>query len=551
MRPADFCRYEFDAYTLDTRTRRLWCRGREVSLRPKSFDVLTYLVRHAGSLVTKDEIIDAVWCGVVASDESLSRCISEVRSALADNARQIIRTIPGRGYQFVSLVEVSSEPVERCQTTTGANSWTPLLRRGRALAALVVGVIVAALWLKMSGNEAGHNARQLSIAVLPFQNISMDSSYGPFVAGLTSDLNSALARVPGLLVIAESATRNYRGENPDPRQVADELGVDYLLTGTVQGEEDGVRVSVWLSDERSGSVAWSRRYDREITEFLSLQDDIVREVLLGMQVRLTYGETARVMSRGTDNLEAWLLNLEAVGEGFKFLRENNLAARELFRKASELDPDWAQPVAGLAWTYREAIRRGWSEDEEADRAEWLALGRRCVDIDPALPYCYIQLGNYLIENGEIDEGIALREKALALAPSDLSALSGLAWQLVLVGRVKRGLELLERAKRVSPLHPPWLIATEAYAYQADGQYGKAIDGFRYALANGNFPDWHARLAAVYVQVGDLENAKKQAKLFREKRPNRKVGDLTRILKIQDPRVTRDYAELLKKAGIPE
>jgi tetratricopeptide (TPR) repeat protein len=111
--------------------------------------------------------------------------------------------------------------------------------------------------------------------------------------------------------------------------------------------------------------------------------------------------------------------------------------------------------------------------------------------------------------------------------------------------------LLNRAKLVSPFHPPWLIATEAYAYQVAGQFEKAIEGFQYALAHGDFPDWHARLAAVYAEAGDLENARAQAKIFIEKRPNRRIADLTRILKIQDPERTAHYAEMLRQAGVPD
>lgn len=551
MRPPVNDRYEFGGYTLDTRERTLFCRDRKVPLRPKSFEVLVCLLRNAGSLVSKDEIIASVWPGVVASDESLSRCISDVRAALGDGERQIIRTVPGRGYQFASGVASSSVSDARAAMIGQADKPTPRRWRAMALLALIVGGIVAALWAGTPRDDAARDSVRASIAVLPFRNTSEDSRYETFVAGLASDLNSALARVPEMLVISESTTRQYRAQSHDLREIAARLGVDHVLTGTVQGDGDRVRVSVWLSDGSTGSAVWSQRYDRHIAEFLVLQDDIVREVLVGLQIELTHGETARMLSRGTDNLEAWLLNVEAIAEGFKFLREKNLVARDLFRRASELDPDWAPPVSGLAWTYREALRRGWSSDMEADRARWLELAQRCVEIDPGFPYCYIQLGNYLIENGQIEEGIALREKALQLAPSDLSALSGLAWQLVLVGQVKRGLELLERAKRVSPIHPAWLIATEAYAYQVDGQYGKAIEGFRYALANGDFPDWHARLAAVYAQAGDLEKAREQANLFIERRPDGKVADLTRIFKIQDPKITQQYAELLKKAGIPE
>jgi TolB-like protein/DNA-binding winged helix-turn-helix (wHTH) protein/Flp pilus assembly protein TadD len=543
--------FVFNGYKLDLRTRTLSYLEQIIPLRPKSFDVLAYLVLNAGTLVAKDEIIEAVWPSVIASDESLSRCISDVRTALDDKTKQVIRTVPGRGYQFAAEVTAPSivhEPGARENVANRrlSRNWYALI-----VPPMLMVAMIAIIWFAASRDGSQAPTNRASIAVVPFRNNSGDTKIDPFVAGLTTDLNSALARIPEMLVISESSTRQYKNKTIDVRQVAKEMGVDHVLTGTVQGSDDRVRISVQLSEGKNGSAIWSQRYDRDIAYFLQLQDDIVRNVLIGLQIRLTHGETARDLSRGTNNLEAWLLNVEAIAEGFKFKQEKNLIARDLFLAASKIDPDWAPPISGIAWTYREAVRRGWSNDAAADRDKWFQLAEKCAQMDVEFFGCYIQLGNYYIENNRIEEGIALREKALQLAPNDLSALSGLAWQLVLVGQVKRGLELLQRAKLVSPIHPPWLIATEAYALQMDGQYDKAIEGFQYALALGNFPDWHARLAAVYAEIGDLENARNQSRLFIDKRPNRKISDLTRILRIQNPERTKHYAGLLKKAGIPD
>jgi len=543
--------FVFNGYKLDLRTRTLSILEQDIPLRPKSFDVLAYLVCNAGTLVAKDEIIEAVWPSVIASDESLSRCISDVRTALDDKTKQVIRTIPGRGYQFAAEVAAPSIVHKPGAPEIVANERQSRSRYALFAPPILMAAMMAIIWLAISWDGSRAPTIRPSIAVLPFLNSSGETKIDAFVTGLTSDLNSALARIPEMLVISESSTRQYKNKTIDVRQVAKEMGVDHVLTGTVQGSDDRVRISVQLSEGKDGSAVWSQRYDRDIAYFLQLQDEIVKNILVSLQVKLTHGETARDLSRGTNNLEAWLLHVEALAEAFKFKQENNLMARDLFLAASKIDPDWAAAISGMAWTYREAVRRGWSNDVTADREKWLQLAEKCVQMDAEFFACYIQLGNYNIENNRIEAGIALREKALQLAPNDLSALSGLAWQLVLVGDVKRGLELLQRAKLVSPIHPPWLIATEAYALQMDGQYDKAIEGFQNALALGNFPDWHARLAAVYAEIGDLENARNQSRLFIDKRPNRKISDLTQILQIQDSERTNHYAELLRKAGIPE
>lgn len=543
--------FEFCGYELDVRTRTLSCSEHDIPLRSKSFDVLAYLVRNAGTVAARDEIITAVWPHVIASDESLSRCISDVRAALDDTKKQIIRTIPGRGYQFAA--EVMAAPVlgeVSAPETVGAGrpsgKWYGLIA-----GLILIAAMVPVIWFAISRDNARAPTYRPSIAVSPFRNSSGDIHIDALVTGLTSDLNASLARIPEMLVISEISMRQYKDKTIDVQQVAQEMGVDYVLTGTVQGSDDRVRISVQLSDGKRGSAVWSRRYDRDVGNFLELQDDIVKNILTSLQVQLTHGETARVFSSGTNNLEAWLLNVEGLAEGFKFKREHNSKARDLFMAASKIDPGWAVPVGGIAWTYREAIRRGWSDDVAADRIKWLKLANKCMQLDVEFIGCYIQLGNYYIESDRVEEGIALRERALELAPNDLSALAGLAWQLILVGQEKRGLELLQRAKLVSPIHPGWLIATEAYGLQVDGQYDKAIEAYQYALAHANFPDLHARIATVYVEIGDLEAAGQQSRLFREKRPNGKISDLTRILRIQDPARTKHYADLLRKAGIPD
>ncbi|WP_428645334.1 winged helix-turn-helix domain-containing protein [Roseibium sp.] len=546
--------FTFCDFTLDLQTRSLLRRGQEISLRPKSFDVLAHLVANSGRLVSRDEILEAAWQKVIASDESLSRCISDARSAIGDDSKEVIRTVPGRGYHFTADVSAHTR-------TPNVGAWKsepgPSWQRRSLLTALGLFLLAAAVvigittWKNAPPELAATQSIHPSIVVLPFKNNSADTAIDRFAAGLTSDLNSALARIPALLVISESTARRYAGGQVDPQQAAKETGAQYVLSGIIQAEGRQLRITAQLVEGGTGMAVWSRRYDRGADDFLRLQDDIVRQVIINLQIELTEGEAIRIVSRGTNNLEAWLLNTEALAEGFTFKRENTMKARQLYREAAQLDPDWAAPVSGLAWTYREAIRRGWSTDVMADRAKWLDYAEKCQKIDPDFFGCYIQLGNYHIENGQIGDGIRLREKALELAPNDLSALSGLAWQLVLIGQVERGLELLNRAKLVSPFHPPWLIATEAYAYQLAGRYDEAIASYQYALEHGDFPDWHGRIAAVYAEIGDMENARTQARIFIEKQPNRRVSDLTQILKIQAPEVTAHYAEMLRKAGIPD
>ena len=390
-----------------------------------------------------------------------------------------------------------------------------------------------------------------SLAIMPLKNISGEPDQDVFVAGLTQDLNSALSRVPELLVISQNSTGQYKGKAVDIEQVASDLAVGYVLTGTVQRSENQVRVIAQLADGSSGASVWSNRYDRNIADLFALQDDIVKNVLVELQVVLTTGDTARILSRGTKSLNAWLINVRAESEALKFDQEANARARELYQAASEADPNWALPYGGLAWTYREAIRRGWSKSVEKDRKRGIELAQRVIQMEPSSAIGYIQLGNLYIEGGRVDEGIALREKALELEPNNFWAAVGLAWQLIFVGQQERALELYQRSKKMSPLYPAWLLASEAFAFHVDGQLDKAASTYNQAINRGKFPIFHGRLAAVYADLGQTENARKQVKLLLEQKPTAKVSDLTRILRFQDPKRTVWYVRLLQKAGMPE
>jgi adenylate cyclase len=411
------------------------------------------------------------------------------------------------------------------------------IRTGVAAAFALAFVLTGTWWLNQSASKLENSLSQKapepfrsSLVVIPFRNISDDAEQKIFTKGLVSDLISALGQIPQILIISESTAKQYSGKVVDVRKVASELAVSHVLTGSVQKSQDRIRVSVNLLDGQTGSTVWAERYDRELRELLSLQDKIVKNIVMGLQVKLTHGEKAHLRSRGTDSLEAWLLHTRGVTEAFKFNREANARARRIFKSAEKIDPGWAEAKTGIAWTYREAIRRGWSNDIKGDRKKGIELANQALAL--------IQLGNLYIESGQIEKGIEYREKALELAPNDLGALAGLAWQLALIGDVKRSLALLEKSRKVSPLPPAWLIATEALVFHFNGQFEEAIRGFNIALKHWNRDTLHGRIAAAYVSAGQMDMARKQASLYLKKKPDGRISDLTKVLMFKDPQMTK-------------
>ncbi len=494
--------------------------------------------------------------GICVSQTALSHVKGKVNSGFEDLGAQKLKNMvePVQVYRVLMKPEAaatdSAEPVAK-----------PKLWRWPAIAAAVGVVVVAAgalFWppravevepASVEPTLLTHPAKA-SIAVLPLDNLSDDPSQEYFAEGLTEDLTTALSRVPELFVIARNSTETYKGKSVDVRRVAKDLGVRHVLEGSVQKSGDRLRVTAQLIDGTSGAHLWSERYDREVKDLFALQDEIVKQVLVALQVKLTEGDAARIGSRGTKNLEAWLLSVQASTEGFKFTPEGNNNARELYQAAHEADPNWANPLAGLAWTYREALRRGWSTSKEDDRRRGIELAQEAISMDPDDPFGYMQLGNLYIERGDVNEGIVLREKAVEIAPNDFYALVGLAWQLGLIGQERRALELYQRAKRVSPLYPYWLLLAEGFALHLDGQHERAIRTLRQSLERSQSAVVHARLAAVYADLDRIDEAEEEIKLVLEMSPDAKVEDFLRILNFQDPKRAEWYAGLLKASGLP-
>lgn len=494
--------------------------------------------------------------GVCISGTAYDHLKKKVNAGYEDLGEVRVKNIktPVRVYRVLLDLKLSGTLI---RAKSGSTTSRQLIAAALAVVVVVVGGV---FWwsskvadvepIKTTRLESPKPAKA-SLAVLPLRNISGNADQDVFVAGLSQDLNSALSRVPELLVISQNSTGKYKGKAVEIKQVAKELAVGHVVTGTVQRSENRLRVTAQLIDGSSGASVWSNRYDRSIADLFALQDDIVKNVLVELQVTLTTGDTARILSRGTNSLDAWLLNVRAESEALKFNREANARARELYQAAAEADANWALPYGGLAWTYREAIRRGWSKTVEEDRKRGIELAQKVIQMDPSSAIGYIQLGNLYIEGGRLDEGIALREKALDLAPSNFWAAVGLAWQLIFVGQEKRALELYQLSKKISPLHPAWLLSSEAFAFHVDGQLEKAASTYKQAISRGKFPIFHGRLAAVYADLGQTEEAREQVKLLLDQKPTANISDLTRILRFQDPKRTDWYVGLLRKAGIPE
>jgi TolB-like protein len=392
-----------------------------------------------------------------------------------------------------------------------------------------------------------------SIAVLPFENFSGEGKDDFITRGLTEDVITALSKLPQLFVISRTSSFAFRGKAMTATEIAEQLGVRYILEGSIQRSGDTLRISAQLVDAVKGHHLWADNFDGEANDLFTLQDDIVRRILVELQVELTTGDHARVASRGTTNLDAWLLREQGMAELYKFTRESTLRTRELFQQAHEMDPSWARPLGGLAFTYWYEARKGWADDREGSIQKGVELAEKAIEMDPKEPLGYMQLGNLHQLMGNHERAIELREKAVAIAPNDFQANWGLGVVLYRAGQIQRAVEVLEHAERVSPRHPASFTWALSSAQLFAGQYEDVIQTASQAKARTPDKDLpRILLAAAYSALGRMEEAKNEAQELLRVDPKFSVsGWIDQGADFKEREILDKVANLLVQAGLPE
>jgi adenylate cyclase len=392
-----------------------------------------------------------------------------------------------------------------------------------------------------------------SIAVLPFDNLSGDPEDRFLADGLTEDIITTLSRVPDLFVIARNSTFTYKGKPVKVQQVAAELGVRYVLEGSLQRSGDRLRVTAQFIDANTGQHLWANRFDRKVDDIFALQDEIAHKILIELQVKLTSGENARVASRGTKSLEAWLLRVQALAAGSNYNKEGMLKARELLWAATKADPDYARAWGGLAWTHGfEARMGGWDDTREEALKKGMEFAEHAIDIDPRDSNGYMQLANLSAVMGEQDRAVAYAQQAAIVASNDYQSTAVLGIMLVWVDEPERAIELFERAKRLSPKYPAWIDWVEGLAQLMTGRQEKAIATLKQGIERTPKSVWpRGRLVAAYVAANRLAEAKAEAAELMKINPSFKMTQYIDGHLFKDPARKEWLRDLLLKAGLPE
>lgn len=391
-----------------------------------------------------------------------------------------------------------------------------------------------------------------SIAVLPFVNMSADSEQEFFADGITEDLITALSKVSGLFVIARNSVFTYKGKAVEVRDVAKQLGVRYILEGSVRKAANRVRITAQLIDSTDGHHLWAERYDRDLTDVFALQDEITAKVVTALQVHLVEGEQARLWEKSTSNVEAWTAFTQGLVHFRRFTREENDKGRRLFMQAVELDPEYATSWVWLGWTYWSEVRFLWTDSPQATLEKTGEFAHKAVAMDANLSEAHALLSAVYLMQRDYDQAIAEGEKAVALDPNGADVTALLAMTLNWSERAQQAVGLIKKAMRLSPLYSAWYLAVLAHAQRLLGQYDEAIDSYRASLSrNPNHIGPLIGLTATFAEVGRLQEAKAKAADLLELYPNFSLKQYSEALTYRDPDRATRVLEALSAAGLPE
>ena len=391
---------------------------------------------------------------------------------------------------------------------------------------------------------------QPSIVVLPFENLSGDPEQEVFVDGLTGDIISDLTRYPDFFVIARHSSFAYKDRQVTAQQIAEELGVQYLVEGSIQRTADQFRISAQLIDAMSGRHVWAERYAVPLEEALSARDEVVRAIVASFPGQIEQTESARAARRGIDTLSAQELVYRGWYYWRKFTPEDNAESGRLFARAVELDPGFDRAYRGLAYFHAHEYEHRWGDDPVASLELALANARRALSLDPDHYGNHWAMGVIQTYLGEFDRALESFNRAMRLNPNDASLLASSAELLILTGKAPEAIVRLKRAMRLNPFHPQWYRDHLAAAYFENREYAEAVKIAEPLIGMG-IPTTHIQLAASYAYLDELDKAATHAARVLELEPDFSVRRFGQSRHYRDASDLEHYLEGLRRAGLPE
>jgi TolB-like protein/Tfp pilus assembly protein PilF len=519
----------FDDHTLDTDRRELR-RGLEpISIEPQVFDLLVYLLQNRERVVSKDDLIASIWGGRIVSDSTLTSRINASRKAVGDSGegQKLIRTVARKGFRFVGVVRTQSRgagPVPISgpppnEIDEPSRSALPLLDRP-------------------------------AIAVLPFVNMSGDPEQEYFSDGISEDIITALSKLRWFLVIARNSTFIYKGKAVHMKQIAEELGVGYVVEGSVRKSGDRVRITAQLNNVATGSHIWAERYDRSLADVFAVQDEIAEAIVAAIEPQLYAAEDFRARRKPPESMDAWDLAMRALSHFWRVTRQDNVVAQALLEKAIAIDPNYGQALGVLATSYMFSAHMGWADMAMAPIAERAA--RAAILDDSEDPWAHHALGFVNLFTRRFDESLAEFELALRLNPSFSLAQGYYGLALSYCGRWEEADLAARRALRLSPRDPHSAVyhGIAAYAQFLARNYDEAMRLAREAIRQrSDFVGAHRVLTAAAGMAGQDDVARVALQELRRAQPNISLAWIASQMPIRQDADREHYLEGFRRAGL--
>jgi TolB-like protein/cytochrome c-type biogenesis protein CcmH/NrfG len=519
----------FGDYEIDVERRELRRAKAPVHIEPQVYDLLVYLVQNCDRVVSKDDLIASVWGGRVVSDSTLTSRINAARKALGDSGKdqKLIRTIARKGFRFVGAVGAQSdaEPAH-----TSGSLPDEIHQHSRPA-------------LPLPDRPA--------IAVLPFVNMSGEPEQEYFSDGISEDIITALSKLRWFFVIARNSSFIYKGKAVHLKEIAEELGVGYVVEGSVRKGGDRVRITVQLNDVATGSHIWAERYDRDLSDVFALQDEITEAIVAAIEPQLYAAENFRAQRKPPDSMDAWDLVMRALSHYWRVTRQDNVVAQALLEKATAIDPSYGQALGLLAASHTFSAHMGW-----ADMATVVPIAERAalaaIRADSEDPWAHYALGSVCLFTRRFDDSLAEFEVALRLNPNFSLAQGYYGLTLSYCGRWEEADLAARRALRLSPRDPFSAVyyGIAAYAQFVGRNYEEAMRLSREGIRQrGDFVGAHRVLTAAAAMAGRDDVAKSALQELRRAQPNISLGWLASQMPIKLKADREHYLEGFRRAGL--
>ncbi len=508
---------------IDIDRRELQRAGQAVPVEPQVFDLLVFLARNCTRVVSKGDLIAAIWGGRIISESTLSGRINAARKAVGDSGhdQKVIRTIARKGFRFVARVERTEGPAAENAPAPASAASGP-------------------------GSHDGP-----VIAVLPFTNMSGEAEQEYFSDGISEDIITALSKLRWFHVIARNSSFIYKGQAVHIVRVGRELGADYVVEGSVRKAGERLRITAQLNDVATGSHVWGERYDRNLVDVFEVQDEITEAIVAAIEPQIYVAENFRARRKAPDNMDAWDLVMRALSHYWRVTRQDSVVAEALLEKATALDPNYGQAHGVLAASHTFSAHMGWADMATAvPMAERAAAAAIAADRDD--PWAHHALGSAYLFTRRFDDSLAEFEWALQLNPNFSLAQGYYGLALAYGGRWQEAIVAARRALRLSPRDPfsALYAGIAGYSEFVGRNYEEAMRLSREAIRQrSDFVGAHRVLTAAAAMAGQGEVARASLHRLRRLQPNLSLAWIDSQMPIRQKAERDHYVEAFRRAGL--